>query len=198
MMKRKNILKIDFKMSNKPLHESTVERMSNWLKTNAQRFTNKNEKHNLKVGDMVVIKNGYDIPMRRKIIAFNNETGGAYLHWDCYWMEIDLEERLLGMKDKIEITDKILQFNRKANLISPIKNEIIENIEKLNNDKCVIVGYRSCCGTTDVTMKVFRIWSQVLKEFEKQGVYLKSENLIVGNSYATLSGGFWSEVRYFF
>jgi hypothetical protein len=29
----------------KPLHESTIERMNNWLKSNADGFTNKNEKY---------------------------------------------------------------------------------------------------------------------------------------------------------
>lgn len=79
-----------------------------------------------------------------------------------------------------------------------MKNEIIESIEKLNKEKSFVFGYRASCGSTDRTMKVFRIWCQALKEFEKQGVFLRSENLTVGNSYATLKGGFWNEVRYFF
>lgn len=187
-----------FKPLSRRLHETTIERMNNWLEANAHSFTGKNEKFNLKIGDIITFKNGYDIPMRTKIIAFNAETGNPYLYWSCYWVELDLENRLLKSKDKIEITDKILKLNERANLISSIKNEIIENIEKLNKEKSIIFGYRASCGYTDRTMKVFRVWLQALKEFEKQGVFLRSENLTVGNSWATLKGGFWNEVRYFF
>jgi len=187
-----------FNLLSKPLHESTIERINNWLEANAHRFTAKNEKYNLKVGDIITFKNGYDIPMSTKIIAFNAENGNPYIYWDCYWVDLDLEKRLLKSKDKIEITDKIIKLNEKANLISSIKNEIIENIEKLNKEKSFVFGYRASCGSTDRTMKVFRIWSQALKEIEKQGVFLRSENLTVGNSWATLKGGFWNEVRYFF
>ena len=182
----------------KPLHESTIERMNNWLKSNADGFTNKNEKYNLKVGDVITFKNGYDIPMRTKIIAFNAENGNPYMYWDCYWVDLDLEKRLIKTKNNIGITDKILKLNEKANLISSMQNEIIESIEKLNKEKSFVFGYRASCGSTDRTVKVFRIWSQTLKEFEKQGVFLRLENLTVGNSYATNKGGFWNEVRYFF
>lgn len=192
------VMRAAFNLLSKPLHESTIERMKNWLEANAHRFTGKNEKYNLKVGDIITFKNGYDIPMSSRIIAFNAETGNPYMYWDCYWVDLDLEKRLLKAKDKIDITDKIVKLNEKANAISSMKNEIIEHIEKLNKDKSIVFGYRASCGSTDRTMKVFRIWSQVLKEFEKQGVFLRSENLTVGNSYATLKGGFWNEVRYFF
>jgi hypothetical protein len=187
-----------FNLLSRQLQETTIERMKNWLEANAHSFTGKNEKFNLKIGDIITFKNGYDIPMSTKIIAFNSETGNAYLYWDCYWVALDLEKRLLKAKEKIEITDKIVKLNEKANAISSMQNEIIEHIEKLNKDKSIVFGYRASCGSTDRTMKVFRIWSQVLKEFEKQGVFLRSENLTVGNSWATLKGGFWNEVRYFF
>lgn len=187
-----------FNLLSRQLHETTIERMNNWLEANAHRLTWKNEKYNLKVGDIITFKNGYDIPMSTKIIAFNAETGNPYMYWDCYWVNFDLEKRLLKAKEKIEITDKIVKLNEKANAISSMQNEIIEHIEKLNKDKSIVFGYRASCGSTDRTMKVFRIWSQVLKEFEKQGVFLRSENLTVGNSWATLKGGFWNEVRYFF
>lgn len=187
-----------YNLLSRKLHETTIERMNNWVQANAHSFTGKNEKFNLKIGDIITFKNGNDIPMSTKIIAFNAETGNTYLYWDCYWFALDLEKRLLKAKNNIEITDKIFKLNEKSNLISSIKNEIIENIEKLNKDKSFVFGYRASCGSTDTTMKVFRIWSQALKEFEKQGVYLRSENLTVGNSWATLKGGFWNEVRYFF
>lgn len=187
-----------FNLLSKTLHETTIERMNNWLQEKANNFKGKNEKFNLKVGDIIAFKNGYDVPMSTKIIAFNAKTGNAYVYWDCYWVDLDLEKRLLKAKDKIEITDKILKLNEKANIISSMQNEILENIEKLNKEKSFVFGYRASCGTTDRTMKVFRIWSQALKEFEKQGVFLRSENMTVGNSWATIKGGFWNEVRYFF
>lgn len=187
-----------FNLLYRQLHETTIERMNTWLEANAHSFTGKNEKFNLKIGDIITFKNGYDIPMSTKIIAFNAETGNAYLYWDCYWVALDLDKRLLKAKNKIEITAKILKLNEKANSISSMQNEIIENIEKLNKEKSFVFGYRASCGTTDRTMKVFRIWSEALKEFEKQGVFLRSENLTVGNSWATLKGGFWNEVRYSF
>ena len=187
-----------FNLLSKPIHESTIERMNNWLEANAHSFTGKNEKYNLKVGDIITFKNGYDIPMSTKIIAFNAETGNPYMYWDCYWVDLDLEKRLIKAKDKIDITDKIVKLNEKANEISSMQNEIIEHIEKLNKDKSIVFGYRASCGSTDRTMKVFRIWSQALKEFEKQDIFLRSETLTVGNSYATNKGGFWNEVRYFF
>ena len=187
-----------FNLLSRQLHETTIERMNNWLEANAHRFTGKNEKYNLKVGDIITFKNGYDIPMSSKIIAFNAETGNPSMYWDCYWVNLDLEKRLLKAKEKIEITDKIVKLNEKVNAISSMKNEIIEHIEKLNKDKSIVFGYRASCGSTDRTMKVFRIWLQVLKEFEKQGIFLRFENLTVGNSWATLKGGFWNEVRYFF
>ena len=187
-----------FNLLSKPLHESTIDRMNNWLEVNADEFTSKNEKYNLKIGDTITFKNGYDIPMSTKTIAFNAENGNPYVFWDCYWVDLDLEKRLLKSKDFIDITDKILKLNQKVNLISSMHNEIIEGIEKLNKEKSFVFGYRASCGSTDRTMKIFRIWLQTLKEFEKQGVFLRSENLTVGNSYATNKGGFWNEVRYFF
>ena len=104
----------------KQLHESTIERMNNWLEANAHSFTGKNEKFNLKIGDIITFKNGYDITMSTKIIAFNTKTGNAYLYWDCYWVALDLEKRLLKSKNKIEITNKIVKLNEKANMISSI------------------------------------------------------------------------------
>lgn len=78
-----------FNLLSKPLHESTIEMMNNWLEANADKFTNKNEKYNLKVGDIITFKNGYDIPMSTKIIAFNAENGNAYMYWDCYWFDYE-------------------------------------------------------------------------------------------------------------
>lgn len=89
----------------KPLHENTIVRINNWLQANADKFTYKNEKYNLKSGDVITFKNGEDIPMRSKIIAFNAENGNAYVFWDCFWVDLDLEKRLIKPKDCMEITN---------------------------------------------------------------------------------------------
>jgi hypothetical protein len=180
------------------LNEDTVRRMNNWLEENAEYFTHENKEYKLKIGDVITFKNGYGIPMQTKIIAFNSKTGNPYLYWDCYWYELDLKERLLKPKDHIAITKKILQLDQKASTIIPIKNLIIEHIEELNKEKSTIIGYRASCGTTDTTAKVYELWLKALKEFEKQGVYLRSEHLPVKNSYASNKGGFWHDIKYFF
>jgi hypothetical protein len=66
-----------------------------WLKKNKSFLTDKNEELNLKVGDVVIFRNGYDVPMSTKIIAFHVETKKAFMLWDCYWADIDLKERII-------------------------------------------------------------------------------------------------------
>lgn len=86
----------------KTLSKSTIMRINNWLQANADKFTYKNEKYNPKSGDIITFKNGEDIPMRSKIIAFNAENGNAYVFWDCFWVDLDLEKRLIKQDDCIE------------------------------------------------------------------------------------------------
>ena len=176
------------------------DKIDKWLKEYPNSFVFENKEFNLKVGDVITFIGGYnsDIKFISKIFAFDSKTGNAYVYWDCYWVGLDLKERLVKPKSKIKVTPKIIQLNEKANKLSALQNKIIESIDTLNKDKELVFGYRSSCGSTDSTMKVFRVWQQVLKELQLQNIYLKAENLIVGNSYATLKGGFWEEVKYSF
>jgi len=97
----------------------------------------------------------------------------------------------------IEITDKIKALNNNVNVLCGYNsNDIIRNIDSLNMSGSVLFGYRSSCGKTDNTIKIYRFWIKAVKEIEKQGITLKAENIIVGNSYATTKGGFWNEIRY--
>lgn len=77
-----------------------IEKMESWLKDNENIIVNENKKHNLKTGDTIVFYNGYNIPMRTKIIGFNKKTGEAYLFWDSYWASIDLDKRLISIEKK--------------------------------------------------------------------------------------------------
>ena len=80
----------------KTYHESVIERMKKWLEQNSNILSDRNEEFDLKVGDIILFKNGYDIPMRTNIIAFNAETGDAYLHWDCYWFPVNLKTKFIS------------------------------------------------------------------------------------------------------
>lgn len=181
---------------NKKRSEEFTEQLNEWINKNAHRLSQEHKKLNLKAGDIIVFKNGYDIPMATKILGFDIETNQAYLFWDCFWTSIDLEKRLFKSKRKIVITPKILRLNEKANAVSSLKDEILNYIETLNNNKNVVVGYRAACGTMDKTMKVFKLWKQVLKEIQKQDIFLIERHLTMDNSWATLKGGFWKETMY--
>ena len=99
---------------------------------------------------------------------------------------------------QIELTDTLLGYNDKVNVILGYKaNYILGHINSINkNGKC-IVGYRACCGTMHATQKAFQYWQKSIKEFKKQGINLSTENLKVGNAYATNNGGFWNDVNYY-
>lgn len=53
-----------------------------------------NNKNNLKTGDWIYFKNGYDVKMIGKIFGFGKDNT-AYIIWDCYWATIKLEDRLI-------------------------------------------------------------------------------------------------------
>lgn len=195
----REILRTNVNLMLLPNFDLVKDRVENWLLTD-RNLTNKNKSFKLKIGDVITFLGGYnqDIAFTSRIFAFDAQTGHAFVYRDCFWMPIDLGTKLLKAKDHIEITPKILKLNEKSNRISDVKNKIIETIQEMNTHKTAVFGYRSSCGKSDTTMKVYRIWLQALKEVENQGIYPKSENLIIGNSYATLSGGFWNEVKYVF
>lgn len=72
------------------------KRFQSYVQTNEKFFSEKNEKLNLKTGDIINFIGGEndDIEFRSEILGFNDE-GFAYVLWDCYWLAIDLEKRLI-------------------------------------------------------------------------------------------------------
>ena len=97
-MTNQNIQSKVIDLLSKELDESTIDAMNKWLDKNKDKISNHNDKHNLKVNDIITFKNGFDIPMSTKIIGFDIETGNAYLYWDCYWFSINLDERLIPIE----------------------------------------------------------------------------------------------------
>ena len=103
-------------------------------------------------------------------------------------MKIELSEN---------VTAQLNELNQKVNeLYGYNSNDIQKYISDLQKNGSVTVGYRTSCGTTDRTQKAFRLWVKSVKLLSKNGIKLVEENLKVNNSYATLSGGFWHEIRY--
>ena len=105
------------------------------------------------------------------------------------------------MDNKIELSEnltaQLTELNQKVNeLYGYSSNDIKKYISELQKNGNVIVGYRTSCGSTDRTQKAFRLWVKAVKLLSKNGIKLVEENLKVNNSYATLSGGFWNEIRY--
>lgn len=61
----------------------------------------------------------------------------------------------------------------------------------------VTVGCRSTCGRTDTTMHVYRAWNEVVRKARALGYQITEEPVRgIGNGWATLSGGYWSETVY--
>lgn len=90
-------------------------------------------------------------------------------------------------------TDLIQKLNEKANgLAGYNSNDISRNAGELLTSGSVEVGYRSCCGTTDKTHKVYKEWLKVLKALKKDGLEITEENQKHKNAYATNNGGFWN------
>ncbi len=75
-------------------------------------------------------------------------------------------------------------------------NQLTEWLESLLSGKRVEVGWRSSCGHTDATHKIFREWVKVLKALRKSGYRLNEESVKHGNAYATNKGGFWNSNIY--
>lgn len=65
-------------------------------------YTNYNAEFDLSTGDIVTIRAGYnsDIAYTTKIWGFDSE-GLAYVIWDCYWVPLELSERLLFTNKEI-------------------------------------------------------------------------------------------------
>jgi hypothetical protein len=75
-------------------------------------------------------------------------------------------------------------------------NEMKRLIESLRRDGYVEVGWRTQCGSTDRTQKVYREWCKVIKMLSKDGIRLSEESVKHKNAYATNNGGFWNSIIY--
>jgi len=97
-----------------------------------------------------------------------------------------------------ERTLKILSStNQKANLICGYNsNQIINDFNNLIKGVIIEVGYRSSCGKTDKTHKVFREWLKVLKSLKKDGIVVNEVNVVHPNKSPTLAIGFWNSIIY--
>jgi hypothetical protein len=96
-----------------------------------------------------------------------------------------------------KIVDKVRQMDDKLNALRTYDaNDIQRYLYHLITFNRVEVGWRESCGKTDHTHKVYREWVKVVKMLAKSGVTLTEEPVTFGNSYATLSGGFWRSIIY--
>ena len=75
-------------------------------------------------------------------------------------------------------------------------NDIKTYVNALFEFGRVEVGYRSSCGVTDRTHKVFKEWLKVLKKIRADGVKVREEIQKHGNGYATNNGGVWNSTIY--
>ena len=68
-------------------------------------------------------------------------------------------------------------------------------LDKLNNERFILVGCRTgCSNKMDNTYQFFnKIWLNACIEIKKQRFDLKIEKQKVENRRASLSGGFWEE-----
>ncbi len=103
------------------------------------------------------------------------------------------------MKEKIEQLFSIASksdaiLNKKIGYES---NPIKSYLEDMIRNGFAEVGYRSSCGSTDYSVFVFREWKKILKKAEKLGIEIVEEPIKHGNSWATLSNGFWNSSKYF-
>lgn len=95
-----------------------------------------------------------------------------------------------------KILQKIKLADEKINAISGVSsNNLIHFYNYLINNKNVEVGYRSQCGATHITQKIFREWVKIVKLIRLQMPVIELINKHK-NSYATNNNGFWNSITY--
>lgn len=99
------------------------------------------------------------------------------------------------------LTDKTIAYidRQDANLNKLAgweSNDIKGNISKLLEFGRVEVGYRSSCGSTDKTQKIYNAFNKVLRKMAKDGITVAEATVKHGNAYATSKGGFWNSTIY--
>jgi len=102
---------------------------------------------------------------------------------------------------KLELSENVLaQINEQNDKVNELcgypSNDVRNWFKDLQEKETVTVGYRASCGSTDKTMKIYRIWIKVTKILKKNGVKLIEENVPTINRSPTSANGFWNEVRF--
>lgn len=76
-------------------------------------------------------------------------------------------------------------------------SEMSDQFAKLLNGETINYGGRaSCGGKVDPTWVAFTTWNEIVRKARSLGYPIKVDRKVVGNSWATKSGGFWDENDY--
>jgi len=77
--------------------DSDIQEKFNQFKSEIDGFSDSNENFDLKTGDVIKFIGGYDsnIEFTSQILGFNSK-GFAFVLWDCYWVALNLHERLIS------------------------------------------------------------------------------------------------------
>lgn len=100
-----------------------------------------------------------------------------------------------GLKPLIIKPDKPLKSLENAK-DKAIKSGYSLEIKWLSEGKTVEVGYRSSCGTTDNTMRNYRVFMAYINQLREKGATVHEEPIKHDNSYATNKGGFWNSSKF--
>lgn len=91
------------------------------------------------------------------------------------------------IKTKIDSADKRLNL-----LYGYDRNIIVFYIDTIIQNGSYEVGYRSQCGSTHITQKIYREFYKIILLMRKEGFEINEEPVKHGNRYATNNGGFWN------
>lgn len=158
-----------------------------------QRVVETNADFELVQGDWIAFRNGYDLEFISEILGFD-EDGDAYVLWGCYWMPVNLKNRLVKRIDKqFVLTEKA---KKKIQTITSTDQDVDELFNDFIKKGIITVGYRQSTGK-DSTFERFVLWNKIIRILRESGNHIKERNAIIDNSWATLSGGFWNETTFF-
>jgi hypothetical protein len=108
----------------------------NFKLTKINGFTNNNTEFNLKTGDIIQFKNGYNVEMITEILGFDSD-GDCYLLWDCYWSPIRLGERFTKVIEKIRVKSEIqpkFQLEKIQETTDLINSNLTKKLNHLKED----------------------------------------------------------------
>ena len=92
---------------------------------------------------------------------------------------------------KIQDADARLVKKHKCSM-----NSIKFFVEKLFEFGEVEVGYRTQCGSTHDTQKIYREFVKILALLRKEGHFITEEKIKHKNAYASNNEGFWQSSSY--